>query len=164
MADAKILKPFILSWEGGYVNDPNDLGGHTNKGVTLASGDHYIYSPPEGEAVDGRFYPKKDMTDNGLPAEIDGFAPDGLYFKGDYADGTEYYPDTLSPDRDVFEVRKRTYAFVDIKGRTSRQVLVTLFTRDNTNYFANRDVRTGALSGESVTVWREIELGWRPIE
>lgn len=128
------------------------------------SGDHYIYSPPEGEAVDGRFYPKKDMTDNGLPTEIDGFAPDGLYFKGDYADGTEYYPDTLSPDRDVFEVRKRTYAFVDIKGRTSRQVLVTLFTRDNTNYYANRDVRTGALSGESVTVWREIELGWRPIE
>lgn len=37
MADAKILKPFILSWEGGYVNDPNDLGGHTNKGVTLAT-------------------------------------------------------------------------------------------------------------------------------
>lgn len=35
MANYKILFPFILSWEGGFVNDPNDLGGATNKGVTL---------------------------------------------------------------------------------------------------------------------------------
>ena len=26
--------PFILRWEGGYVNHPNDPGGPTNKGVT----------------------------------------------------------------------------------------------------------------------------------
>lgn len=26
--------PFILRWEGGYVNHPNDPGGATNKGVT----------------------------------------------------------------------------------------------------------------------------------
>ncbi len=26
--------PFILSWEGGYVNNPADRGGATNKGVT----------------------------------------------------------------------------------------------------------------------------------
>ncbi len=26
--------PFILRWEGGYVNHPADLGGATNKGVT----------------------------------------------------------------------------------------------------------------------------------
>lgn len=37
MADYKILKPFILKWEGGFVNDPNDSGGATNKGVTLAT-------------------------------------------------------------------------------------------------------------------------------
>lgn len=30
------LKQFILSWEGGFVNDPRDPGGATNKGVTLA--------------------------------------------------------------------------------------------------------------------------------
>lgn len=35
MADYKTLRPFILSWEGGFVNDPDDLGGATNKGVTL---------------------------------------------------------------------------------------------------------------------------------
>ena len=37
MADINILAPFILSWEGGFVNDPADAGGATNKGVTLAT-------------------------------------------------------------------------------------------------------------------------------
>lgn len=37
MAKSEILKPFILSWEGGYVNDPYDKGGATNKGVTIAT-------------------------------------------------------------------------------------------------------------------------------
>ena len=27
MANHKILEPFILRWEGGFVNDKNDLGG-----------------------------------------------------------------------------------------------------------------------------------------
>lgn len=30
----KASLPFILRWEGGYVNHPNDPGGATNKGVT----------------------------------------------------------------------------------------------------------------------------------
>lgn len=37
MADIKILAPFILSFEGGYVNHPNDPGGATNRGVTIAT-------------------------------------------------------------------------------------------------------------------------------
>ena len=37
MADYRKLEPFILKWEGGYVNDKDDLGGATNKGVTLAT-------------------------------------------------------------------------------------------------------------------------------
>ncbi|MCR5362433.1 MAG: peptidoglycan-binding protein [Bacteroidales bacterium] len=35
MANIEILAPFILSFEGGFVNDPRDSGGATNKGVTL---------------------------------------------------------------------------------------------------------------------------------
>ena len=35
MADPKKLIPFILKWEGGFVNDPDDLGGATNKGITI---------------------------------------------------------------------------------------------------------------------------------
>ena len=31
------LKSFILSWEGGFVNDLRDPGGATNKGITIAT-------------------------------------------------------------------------------------------------------------------------------
>lgn len=37
MAQCEILLPFILSWEGGFVNDPDDHGGATNKGVTFST-------------------------------------------------------------------------------------------------------------------------------
>ena len=30
MANVNQLAPFILKWEGGFVNDPADLGGATN--------------------------------------------------------------------------------------------------------------------------------------
>ena len=33
MADVTKLVPHILRWEGGFVNDPDDLGGATCKGV-----------------------------------------------------------------------------------------------------------------------------------
>lgn len=33
MADITKLVPHILHWEGGWVNDPDDFGGETNKGV-----------------------------------------------------------------------------------------------------------------------------------
>ena len=37
MANIDILLPFILKWEGGFVNDPADSGGATNKGVTIGT-------------------------------------------------------------------------------------------------------------------------------
>jgi len=37
MANVNILLPFILRWEGGFVNDPTDRGGATNKGVTIST-------------------------------------------------------------------------------------------------------------------------------
>ncbi|MFW5563361.1 MAG: glycoside hydrolase family 108 protein [Prevotella sp.] len=37
MAKIEPLGKFILSWEGGFVNDPQDRGGATNKGVTIAT-------------------------------------------------------------------------------------------------------------------------------
>jgi len=37
MANVKLLTPKILKWEGGFVNDPSDKGGATNKGVTLST-------------------------------------------------------------------------------------------------------------------------------
>ena len=37
MAKVELLTPKILKWEGGFVNDPLDAGGATNKGVTIAT-------------------------------------------------------------------------------------------------------------------------------
>ena len=36
MSEIKKLAPWILKWEGNFVNDPLDKGGATNKGVTIA--------------------------------------------------------------------------------------------------------------------------------
>lgn len=37
MADIKNYYPKLLGWEGGFVNDPTDRGGATNKGVTIST-------------------------------------------------------------------------------------------------------------------------------
>lgn len=37
MARVNELVPFIKRWEGGYVCDPDDLGGATNMGVTIGT-------------------------------------------------------------------------------------------------------------------------------
>lgn len=37
MAKIEILAQFILSFEGGFVNDKDDRGGATNKGVTIST-------------------------------------------------------------------------------------------------------------------------------
>lgn len=37
MADVGKLLPYILKWEGGFVDDPLDRGGATNKGVTIST-------------------------------------------------------------------------------------------------------------------------------
>jgi len=37
MANARLYIPQVLRWEGGFVNDPLDRGGATNKGVTIAT-------------------------------------------------------------------------------------------------------------------------------
>lgn len=44
MANCKLLIPFILKWEGGFVNNKNDAGGATNKGVTLSTFRQYYGS------------------------------------------------------------------------------------------------------------------------
>lgn len=37
MANVSKLVPFILQWEGKFVDDPADLGGATNMGVTIGT-------------------------------------------------------------------------------------------------------------------------------
>lgn len=44
MARAERLIPFILKWEGGYVNDKYDKGGATNKGITISTFRHFYGS------------------------------------------------------------------------------------------------------------------------
>ena len=37
MASFDVFLPMLLNFEGGYVDDPNDPGGETNKGITMAT-------------------------------------------------------------------------------------------------------------------------------
>lgn len=63
MAKIDVLAPFIFSWEGGYVNNPNDRGGATNKGVTIATWQRQGYD----KNGDGRI----DVKDLKLITEVD---------------------------------------------------------------------------------------------
>lgn len=49
MADVTKLVPHIVKWEGGWVNDPDDLGGATNKGVTYKT--YKLYCRRKGYPV-----------------------------------------------------------------------------------------------------------------
>lgn len=49
MANIVKLEPHILKWEGGWSNDPNDKGGPTMKGVTLAV--YTVYCKNKGWAT-----------------------------------------------------------------------------------------------------------------
>lgn len=55
MADVRKLVPFILKWEGGFIDDPDDLGGATNMGVTIGTYEAYCrkkgYSKPTVERL-----------------------------------------------------------------------------------------------------------------
>lgn len=61
MANYKNLVPFVLNWEGGFVNDPDDLGGATNRGVTMGTYEAYCrrkgYPKPTVERL-------KNLTDD----------------------------------------------------------------------------------------------------
>ena len=48
MADVNKLAPFILKWEGGFVNDPDDLGGATNMGVTIETHENPAVAKSDG--------------------------------------------------------------------------------------------------------------------
>jgi lysozyme family protein len=40
MASFDIFLPMLLAFEGGYVDDPTDPGGETNKGITMSTFQH----------------------------------------------------------------------------------------------------------------------------
>ena len=52
MAKIDILAPYILSWEGGFVNDPADRGGATNKGVTIETWKRQGYDKNKDGIID----------------------------------------------------------------------------------------------------------------
>ena len=65
MAEVSKIVPFIRKWEGGFVNDPQDLGGATNMGVTISTYEAYCkkkgYPRPTVERL--KNMKESDMTD-----------------------------------------------------------------------------------------------------
>lgn len=57
MSDPKKLIDHILKWEGGFVDDPDDSGGATNKGVTIGTFRNYFGKDASVSAL-------KHMTDS----------------------------------------------------------------------------------------------------
>lgn len=52
MADVNKIAPFILQWEGKFVDDPADLGGATNMGVTIGTWKQVGYDKDRDGVID----------------------------------------------------------------------------------------------------------------
>ena len=66
MAKIENLIPLILKWEGGYVNDPIDLGGPTKMGVTLKTWQAHGYDKTGDGIIDKedvKLLTKEDMIE-----------------------------------------------------------------------------------------------------
>ncbi|MDR1879418.1 MAG: peptidoglycan domain protein [Tannerellaceae bacterium] len=69
MAKIDLLLPYILRWEGGFVNDPADAGGATNKGVTISTWRQAGYDKDgdgDIDAADLRLLTTQDVCDRVL--------------------------------------------------------------------------------------------------
>lgn len=53
---------FVLKWEGGYVNNPNDLGGATNKGITQRTYNSWLVSKGQ-DRKDVKFISKAEVEE-----------------------------------------------------------------------------------------------------
>lgn len=95
MADYRKLKPFILRWEGGYINDQADLGKQTNKGVTLSTyrsvfgknktvSDLKKITDEQWEFIFKKFYWDKWEADNIKDQNVANILVDWLWCSGSY--------------------------------------------------------------------------------
>ena len=95
MAKSEVLKPFILSWEGGFVNDPADAGGATNKGVTIGTfrqvfgkdktvADLKAMTDAQWHTIFKRYYWDKWKADQILDQSIANTVVDWVWASGQY--------------------------------------------------------------------------------
>lgn len=76
MTDFQRALKFTLGFEGGYVNDPDDPGGETNKGITARTLDAYCrrvgIPTPAVKTIDDGLVAAIYETDYWRPAKCDG--------------------------------------------------------------------------------------------
>lgn len=124
MADYRILKPFILRWEGGFVNDPNDSGGATNKGVTLATYRRYkgesalvddlkAITDEDWDAIFKTMYWDKFKADEIASQTVANLCVDWLWMSGTKA--IKYVQRLIGATEDGI-VGKQTLALLNAKG------------------------------------------------
>lgn len=95
MAKSEVLQPFILSWEGGYVNDPADTGGATNKGVTIGTfrqvfgkdktvADLKAMTETQWHAIFKKYYWDKWKADEIISQSVANMVVDWVWASGQY--------------------------------------------------------------------------------
>jgi len=142
MPDARLADAlaFTLPWEGGYVNDPDDPGGATNKGITQAVYDawqeeHGLSHVPVKlipDATVAAIYERKYWTPcgHGLPAPLDMVAFDTAVNCGVarcqewLANGWHPTGDTKAAARNLCDARENHY-----RGLVARKPVMAKFLK-----------------------------------
>ena len=115
MADVDKLLPFILAWEGKFVDDPDDRGGATNMGVTLKTWRSVGYDK-DGDGEKDKISGYRDVNGN--------LVIDLSRYNFDYASDTQPFSDGKATFETRNEYGKKFEITIDKQGNVLSETAV----------------------------------------